>query len=326
MLDFKSLKSNSISLEKLTEKAQEAAGGFPVDDRFWYPNLGKDGNGYSQIRFLPEPAADGEGSVPWIKYFRHSFQDPVTEKWYIENCLTSVGKKDPVTDYNDKLWKTGDEANKDIARRQKRTPTYISNIYIINDSINPEFNGTVKLFRYGGRIFDKITGVMAPKYPDQIPFNPFNLWTGANFNMRIKTVEGRRNYDDSSFGVTGPLFEDDAKMEKVWLQAQSLQQFLDPKDAKLYPPYEELQKKFYAVIGLETDGETPSDEAVVKRAADSVATPVNPETKEKQDQAIATLLGDSKPASSPVATTQTNKDASPPWDDELAELQKLANS
>ena len=185
--------------------------------------------------------------MPWVRTFNHGFQGP--GGWYIENSLTTLGQKDPVSEYNTSLWNSGIEANKDIARKQKRRLTYISNIYIVKDPSNPENEGTVRLFKYGKKIFDKVNDMMNPSFEDETPVNPFDFWEGANFKMKIRKVDGFSNYDKSEFDNPAPLLEDDDKMEEIWKTQHSLQEFLAPEHFK---SYNDLKVKLDKILGTAT--------------------------------------------------------------------------
>ena len=254
MVDFKSLKaaSGKKSLETLTSELNKLSGGEnkSSDDRFWQPTVDKAGNGYAVIRFLPPPANE---DVPFVRIFDHGFQGP--GGWYIENSLTTLGKNDPVSDYNTKLWNSGIEANKEIARKQKRRLHFISNIYVVSDSGNPANEGKVFLYKYGKKIFDKLKEAMEPQFADEEAINPFDLWAGANFKLKIRNLEGYRNYDKSEFDKAGPLLKDDEELEAVWKKEHSLKEFLDPKNFK---SFEELQARLSKVLA--------EDSASAKRA------------------------------------------------------------
>jgi len=247
-MSFANMKKNrNKSLESLikeTEKINSPSFGNGDDDRFWRTALDKSGNGYAVIRFLPAPTGE---DVPWVRTFNHGFQGP--GGWYIENSLTTLGQKDPVSEYNTSLWNSGIEANKDIARKQKRRLTYISNIYIVKDPSNPENEGTVRLFKYGKKIFDKINDMMNPSFEDETPVNPFDFWEGANFKMKIRKVDGFSNYDKSEFDNPAPLLEDDDKMEEIWKTQHSLQEFLAPEHFK---SYNDLKVKLDKILGTTT--------------------------------------------------------------------------
>ena len=244
-MDFSSLKknrqsvftnlSNEFSKLNQTTSSQE-------DDRFWKPEVDKAGNGYAIIRFLPAPSGE---DVPFVRIWDHGFQGP--GGWYIEKSLTTLGQKDPVSEYNTQLWNSGIEANKDLVRKQKRRLSYYSNIYVVKDPSHPENEGKVFLFKYGKKIFEKLKDAMEPKYEDEKPVNPFDLWEGANFKIKIRNVEGYRNYDKSEFDAPAPLLDNDEELERVWKQEHALVEFTDPKNFK---SYDELKSKLDRVLGL----------------------------------------------------------------------------
>ena len=254
MADFSSLKRNRNSFDKLTkaiESINTPAEGSKEDDRFWQPEVDKAGNGMAIIRFLPAPAVDGDDALPWVRVFNHGFQGP--GGWYIENSLTTLNQKDPVSEYNSVLWNSGIEANKEIARKQKRRLTYIANVLIVSDPKHPENEGQIKLYKFGKKIFDKLTEAMNPQFEDEKAINPFDFWDGANFKIKIRQVEGYRNYDKSEFEKPSALFDgDDVKLEELWKKEYSLKEFLDPKHFK---PYDVLKARLDKVLGL--DGAAP---------------------------------------------------------------------
>ena len=238
----KQRKSNLSSLIKESEKISNPNTFGEVDERYWRPELDKSGNGYSIIRFLPAPTDE---DLPWARMWNHGFQGP--GGWYIENSLTTQGKKDPVSEYNSRLWNSGIEANKEVARKQKRRLNYTSNVYIIKDPAHPENEGQIRLYRYGKKIFDKINDLMNPEFEDETPVNPFDLWEGANFKMKIRKVEGFSNYDKSEFDTPVALLEDDNKMEEIWNSEHSLKEIVS--DDK-FKTFDELKEKLDRVLGL----------------------------------------------------------------------------
>jgi len=243
---FASLKkSRSNDLQKLqseVEKINNPQNNFSrEDDRFWKAELDKSGNGYAVIRFLPPP--NGE-EMAWAKIFNHGFQGP--GGWYIENSLTTLGQKDPLAEYNSTLWNSGIEANKEIARKQKRRLTYISNIFVVEDKANPQNEGKVFLFRYGKKIFDKVSSMANPEFEDESPVDVFSLWDGANFKLKIRKVDGFSNYDKSEFITSAPLFEDEAKLEETWNSQHSLTEFVGEDKFK---SYNELKTRLDIVLG-----------------------------------------------------------------------------
>lgn len=226
---------------KKTNAPQEYA---DDDGTYWRPDVDKAGNGEAIVRFLPAPLNE---KLPYVRLLNIGFKG-ATGLWYVENCLKTLGLDDPVLEYNSKLWAAGDEESIKQARAQKAKTTFISNVYIIKDKLHPENEGKVFRFRYGKKIFEKINSAMNPEFEGDEPMNPFDLWEGANFRIRIKNVEGYRNYDLSKFDSTGPLFPDDDKMEAVWKQTHSLAELVA---ADKFKSYDDLKTKMNRVLGLD---------------------------------------------------------------------------
>ena len=230
------------------------------DDRFWKPTRDKAGNGYAVIRFLPQK--EGE-DLPWVRYWDHGFKGP-TGLWYIENSLTSINQPDPVSEHNSILWNSGRDEDKAIAREQKRRLHYVSNVLVISDPDNPQNEGKVFLYKFGKKIFDKIMDVMQPQFADEEPVNPFDFWEGADFKLKIRKVEGWVNYDKSEFSSPSSLFDgDEGRLNEVYGQLYSLQDFVDPKN---YKTYDELKAKLNRVLGVDAgfSMEAPAPAPVVE--------------------------------------------------------------
>lgn len=245
-VDFQTLKKNrSKSLDKLNEQLTKIGSksySDPNEGKYWKPTRDSAGNGFAIIRFLDAPQGE---DMPFVRLWDHGFQGP--GGWYIENSLTTLGKDDPVSEYNSKLWNSGTESDKEQARKQKRRLHYIANVYVLKDSGNPDNEGKVFLFKFGKKIWDKLNDLMNPSFEDEKPVNPFDLWEGANFRLKIRQFEGYANYDKSEFDTPGPLFDNDEKMEAVWKQSHSLQDVIDPKNFKTY---DELKTKMFRVLGI----------------------------------------------------------------------------
>ena len=286
MSSFSNLKrSSGSSLEKLSKavEAMSSSNYSNDDDKYWKCELDKSSNGYAIIRFLPAPPQDGDDGLPWIKYYDHGFQG--LGGWYIEKSLTSIGQDDPMSQYNTELWNSGIEANKEQARKQKRRLHYVSNIYVVKDPKHPENEGKVFLFKFGKKIFEKVTQAMNPQFEDDKAIDPFDFWNGANFKLKIRKVDGYQNYDLSEFDSPAPLFDDDDKMEELWNTEHSLKELLEPKNFKTYA---ELKAKLDRVLGI-TSASVPRSSTVEAVKAQRI------EDKEKEVESafVDTLEEDS---------------------------------
>jgi len=229
-----SIKGQSNPVEKEDEKNE------------WQPTADKAGNGTAVIRFLPAPAVDGDDALPWVRSFKHVFQGP--GGWLYDECLTTLNDKCPVCEHNTALWNTGTQENQNTVRKQKRKLSYYANIYVVSDSAKPENEGKVFLYKFGKKIFDKITEAMNPEFEDEKPVNPFDFWEGANFKLKFRMVDGYRNYDKSEFSDPIPLLDgDDKKLEEIWNSEYSLKSIVDKSKFK---SYDELKARLNKVIGI----------------------------------------------------------------------------
>ncbi len=285
-MSFATLKKNSnSSFEKLTRELEKVASTEKNtgDDRLWKPELDKSGNGYAVIRFLPPP--EGE-ELPWAKVFSHAFQGP--GGWYIENSLTTIGKSDPVGDLNRKLWNSGRDSDKEVARKQKRKLSYFSNIYVVRDPLHPENEGRVFLFKYGKKIYDKIVAAMQPEFEDETPINPFDFWKGADFKLKIRKLDGFWNYDKSEFAPQGTLGDfSDGELEEIYSKSYSLTEFTADSNFKTY---EDLEKRLGTVLAARktvVDMETEEVEEEVIPTPVAVQEEVKP--KQSHDEESDTL-------------------------------------
>jgi len=286
------------SLEKLlgavkTENAPQEKKSY-VDERIWKPVMDKTGNGFAVIRFLPS-VKDEE--LPWAKLWSHAFQGS-TGQWYIENSLTTIGQKDPVSELNTAFWNSGIESDKEIARKQKRKLQYFANIYVVQDPANPQNEGKVMLYRFGKKIFDKVMEAMQPAFEDETAINPFDFWKGANFKLKIRKVDGYWNYDKSEFETSSVLFDDDDKIEEVWGKEYPLVEFTS---ATNFKSYDELKKRLDTVLaGTTTIGSAAS-------------------TQFEDEPQVSTVTVDTKPVPAPAVDVSVDNE-----DDTISYFEKLA--
>ena len=277
-------KSAFSQLQKQLEKTTQVG---TVDERMWKLTTDKAGNGFAVIRFLP--ATDGE-DMPFVKMYSHAFQGP--GGWYIENSLTTLGKKDPLGEYNRELWNSGDESLKEQVRKQKRKLSYYSNIYVVKDTGNPENEGKVFLFRYGKKIHDKIMDVVnGDELEGREGINPFDFWSGANFKLRAKKVAGYPNYDSSEFQDPGTLEDlDDAQLESIWTRQHKLESLTQESEFKTY---EQLQERLNSVLNLKASVAAPevaptisAPPAFKPKAEETVSEPVTTDSVEEADEDV----------------------------------------
>jgi hypothetical protein len=289
-MSFANLKRNRNSISDLVSAAGAGSGGGDTkksykDERQWKPTVDKAGNGYAVLRFLPAPETC---ETPWVRYWDHGFKGP-TGQWFIEKSLTSIGQQDPVSEANSILWNTGTDDNKAIVRDRKRRLHYVSNVLVVSDPSNPANEGKVFMYTYGKKIFDKIMDVMQPQFADEKPVNPFDFWEGADFKLKIRQVEGYRNYDKSEFSSPAPLMGgDDDQLEQLYETVYDLGEFSDP---AAYKTYEELSARLALVLGEQAPRTVAQTVALDTKEAPApvreAPAPVMPSAAEDEDDTMS---------------------------------------
>ena len=291
-MSFADLKKKSGSFEKLQaelDKVNNPVTSF-ADDRFWKPELDKSGNGYAVIRFLPQPTGE---DLPWVRIWGHAFRGP--GGWFIENSLTTLNRKDPVSEYNTELWNTGLEADKETARKQKRILKYYSNVLIMSDPKHPENEGKIFLFRYGKKIHDKLAEVINPQFEDEVAYDPFDFWKGANFKLKVRKVDGFWNYDKSEFEAPSEVYDgDEGKLETLYGKLYSLTQFLGEENFK---SYDDLKSKLHRTLtgsGVQGTVEkfTPTPKTVSSAPVETPTTPASSDADEEDTLSYFAKLAD----------------------------------
>ena len=134
--------------------------------------------------------------------------------------------------------------------------------------------------------------------------NPFDLWEGANFKLKITNVAGYWNYDKSEFAAPSALAADDSKLEEIWRKAFSLQEFVAPSNFKTY---EELEERLNLVLGI-TQTPATARAAQVTRVMD-----------EEEDEEFVTPTPRREPAKVAVAAGVDEEE-----DDALSYFARLA--
>jgi hypothetical protein len=309
-MSFENLKKQS-KLGSLTDKLVKevekmSTGSNGADERFWKPEMDKTGVGSAIIRFLPAP--EGE-ELPWVKMYSHAFQG--NGGWYIENSLTTLGQKDPVSEHNRDLWNSGSEKIKKLFVSRNAnclttaTSTLLRILHILRTKVKYSCSNSVK------RSLIRSLNAMQPEFEDEEPINPFDFWGGANFRLKIRKVEGYWNYDKSEFDSSSALFDDDDALEALWKKEYSLSAIVAPDQFK---SYEDLEKRLKYVLGQK------SARAAVQEQEDEYESYV--QTPSKEENVIAELeqsFARSKSTPS-LPVVESNEDE----DDALSYFQRLA--
>lgn len=168
------------------------------DGVFYSPNANAapDGIYEAKIRFLYNPRNPVKSIIHKVVYY---LKDEKTGQGYYFDSPISIG------DWNSceifQLWKRLSKSENAIDRKNaekiQKKDVYYSLVYIIDDKVNPEYNGKIKIFRYGVKIKSKLDWFLNPKSGKKI--DVFNFFTGRNLNLYITRVAGYNNYDQTMF-------------------------------------------------------------------------------------------------------------------------------
>jgi hypothetical protein len=330
MSKLSELRKSRNSFEKLNkdiENNKNASKDYS-DERYWQCSQDDSKNGQAVIRFLPAYAEGDE--APFVKMFRHSFKGP-TNKWYVENCLSTLGQNDPCVESNNLLWESGTKENKELVQgiqgknARKRKTDYHSNILVISDPAKPENNGKVFLFKYGQSIFGHIESAVNPEFADDKPKNPFDVDEGYNFRLRMIQKDGYANFDKSSWSESPSAIADsDEEIEAILNKCYSLSEIIAPDKFKSYA---DLKKRLDMVLGNksaseknEEKGLSDEDAEFLRQSIKSAEPKVEDKPKRTKDAAKPEA-----PVEQPRIAPEDLPDAGGSDEDDMDYFSRLAN-
>lgn len=337
MIDFSALKAkrgqNAAALQQSLEKTESKS---YDDPRIWKPTKNDKDISVNVIRLLPIPRVDLEAiesgkwndevvATPSQKVLRHNFKGP---KGYL-NVISpkTIALPDPISEWSMPQW-AGLKENKDdpIIKAQRDrlkqfipNAEYYSNILVKSDSQKPEFNGQVKLYKYGESMRKFIDTAANPKFPTDPTFDPFDPWEGAdillNLSYEKKTFNGKEHdvpkFEGVKWAPNAPLGTDEY-IEEIWSKEYSLLEFIDP--AKI-PSYDDLAAKFQKVMGLDENyNPIAAGSSIGKTAGEFLESKSSAPAPSPSPSASAPVQASAPAASSPTA------------EDDLAALEALLAS
>lgn len=250
----------SASMNKFRETAENTQNESGSSSIYWKLTTDDALNGQAVIRFLPQQDLD---QPAWVDVYTYYFKNKRTQAFYNDQASRTYGKgiPDPVSEYNTWLWNLSDsdevspaekERLQDSCKSRAQKHQYYANILVIKDSANPENEGKVFVFRFGKKIYDKIHGQMFPKFEDDTPCVPFDMFEGKNFRLISKKVNDYVNYDDSSFTpTTSAVADTDEEIEEILSKCHDLTALV--KDPAKVTTYEKKLENLKRVIGQDDE-------------------------------------------------------------------------
>lgn len=228
----------NLGVNDIDTYSREASGGSDL----YKPSAdqGKDGTYKALVRFVPNPK-NPQKSI--IRKFVYWLEDSSGNGGYYDSPST-VGEKCPVQDLFFKLRNSESAVDKKMAEKLKRREIFYSLIQIIKDPNNSDLEGSIKIFKYGYKIKEKIDAELNPEFDE--PTQVFDLFEGKNFEMIITKQAGYNNYDSSKFqgkknaiSFNGNAAEKDADGRKKILEYLNAAPSLDSFD---YKPWDDAAR------------------------------------------------------------------------------------
>jgi gp32 DNA binding protein like len=146
------------------------------------------GNTYV-VRLLPNIK---DPNKTFFNYYSYGWNSFSTGQFVTCISPATWGQRDPISETFFSIRRNGSEEEKEKSRALNRKENWFVNIYVVNDPVTPENNGTIKVLRFGRQlnkiIMDAIEG------DDAVDFGPriFDL-SPNGCNLRIK-VEKQGDY------------------------------------------------------------------------------------------------------------------------------------
>lgn len=245
------------------------------------------GNTYT-VRLLPNVK---DPSKTFFHYYSYGWNSLTTGQLITLVSPTTWNQRDPIAEERYRVLRTGTEKEKEKALAIKRRENWLVNVYVVNDPVNQDNNGKVKLLRFGRQlhkiIMDAIEGEEAAELGPRI----FDLSPkGCNLKIKVEKQGDYPTYVSSKFSTPKEIEGlDEDSYKKIYNSAFDLESYVSVKS------YDELKEALDTHYHGTKDVD---DEPVVETSKKSSAPApvVNVTTSKKveaeDDEKISELLKD----------------------------------
>jgi hypothetical protein len=244
------------------------------------------GNTYT-VRLLPF-AKDPKKT--FFHYYQHGWNSFATGQYTSAISLQTFGERDPIAEERYKILRTGTEEEKEKAKRIVRSEKWLVNVYVVNDPVNPENNGKVKILRYGKQIHNIV--VDAIEGDDSADLGPriFDLGpNGVNLRVKVEKQGDYPSYVSSKFAMPSAiegLDEDDHK--GVYDNVFDLSEIFN---VKSYDELKDMLNEHFYVDDKPESVSAPVSQPVVSESVASEPVQVKEEKKNQdEDEVLKDLL------------------------------------
>lgn len=191
------------------------------------------GNTYT-VRLLPNVK---DPSKTFFHYYSYGWNSFTTGQLVTVVSPTTWNQRDPIAEERYRVLRNGTEKEKEKALAIKRRENWLVNVYVINDPVNADNNGKIKLLRFGRQlhkiIMDAIEGEEAAELGPRI----FDLSPkGCNLRIKVEKQGDYPTYVSSKFSTPKEIEGlEEAEFKKIYNGAFDLESYVSVKS------YDELK-------------------------------------------------------------------------------------
>lgn len=173
----------------------------------------KAGNTYV-FRLLPNVQ---QPANTFYHFYQHGWESFCTGEYVSALSLQTIGKPDPISIASYRLKKNGTEEEKRKVEAIKWSEQWYVNVLVVEDPVNPENNGTVKIFRFGRKLHKMIDAAINGDDSDEFGAKVFDLSpNGVNMKLKVEKQGDFIAYDSSRFTSPIDLNLSDSRKEEIY--------------------------------------------------------------------------------------------------------------
>jgi hypothetical protein len=156
------------------------------------------GNTYT-VRLIPNIK---DPNKTFFHYYTHGWTSFETGQYINLISPNTWGDRDPIAELRFKALKTGTAEEKAKASGILRKENWMVNVYVVNDPVKPENNGTIKLLRFGRQLHKIIMDAMEGEEAEELGPRIFDLGkNGCDFRIKVEKQGEYPTYVSSKFGM-----------------------------------------------------------------------------------------------------------------------------
>jgi hypothetical protein len=243
------------------------------------------GNTYT-VRLLPNVK---DPSKTFFHYYTHGWTSFATGQYINQISPQTWGERDPIGETRYRITKTGTEEEKEKAKSILRRENWLVNVYVINDPVNPDNNGTIKLLRFGRQLHKVVMEAMQGDDADELGPRIFDLSkNGVDFRIKVEKQGDFPTYVSSKFGMPKAVEGVDTKKAKELYEAMTDLEAVFT--VKSYDELKELLNEHFFCISADESVNTQQTSTKVVETASEPEKSTDKTGDDTDDDDIASLL------------------------------------